>query len=171
MSNKDAGTPHVEVPFAPTEITGRSSLRVMVRYTRIQDVKAPREAVFRYLTEVERLPAKFPDIFAKMEVVGTDGGSRLILCEEKWAGRHLKYVMKEKQYPPQRIEHTITEGSGKGSIETLGLEEIAGGTRITMTMDARGLAAALLGRLFRKQFEKEIGQIFSAYTQVIEAAD
>ena len=143
----------------------------MARYTRTQDAKAPREKVFRYLTEVERFPELFPEIFTKMKVVGNDGGSRTIECEEKFAGRKFRYSMEEKQFPPERIEHVIINGNGKGTVETLRLEEIPGGTRVTMDIEAKGVAAAILGRLFRKQFESEMKQIFDGYMRVVEATE
>ena len=152
------------------EITERAILENMVRYTKTQDVKSPRERVFRYLTEVERFPAMFPDIFRKMEVVGKEDSARVILCEEQWAGRHLKYKMREHQEPPHRIERMVIEGNGKGTTETLRLEELSDGTRLTMDIEAKGLAATILGRLFRKQFEAEMNHIFEGYTRVIEAS-
>src|SRR5712692_2464562 len=110
----------------------------MVRYTRTQDVKAPRSIVFQHLTEVEKFPQMFPDIFTKMEVVGHEGASRIILCEEQWAGRHFKYKMREDQTPPARIDHLVVEGNGKGTRESLALEELPDGTRVTMAIEAKG---------------------------------
>ncbi|QQG48437.1 MAG: SRPBCC domain-containing protein [archaeon] len=141
----------------------------MARFTRTQEVQAPPERVFQSLTDVEKFPELFPDIFKKMEVVGAEGSSRIILCEEKWAGRSFRYKMKETLSPPDKIEHSITEGNGKGSMETINLEKTPGGTRLTMVMDAKGLAAAVLGRLFRKQFEAEMSHIFDGYMKVVEA--
>ncbi len=142
----------------------------MVEYKRTQEVKAPPERVFRHLTEVERFPEMFPDIFTRMEVVGKEGDSRIILCEERWAGRHFRYTMKEKLSPPERIEHVITQGNGKGSTQILALAEIPDGTLLTMTIEAKGLAATVLGRLFRKKFEEEMNQIFERYMKVVEAS-
>ena len=112
----------------------------------------------------------FPDIFTKMEVVGNDAGRRVILCEERWAGRRFRYKMRETQIPPNRIEHLITEGNGKGSTQTLALEETPIGTKVTMTLEAKGLMASLMGKLFRKQFEAEMDRIFEGYVRVIEAS-
>ena len=142
----------------------------MVRYTRTQDVKAPRDRVFQRLTEVERFPAMFPETFTRMEVVGKEGDSRLILCEEKWAGRHFKYTMKEDLSPPERIQYVVTQGSGKGTIESIVLTEIPEGTRVAMTVEAKGLAAAVLGGLFKGQFEKEMNHIFEGYMKVVETS-
>ena len=142
----------------------------MVQYSRTQEVKAPRERVFQYLTEVERFPVMFPDIFTKMEVIGKDGESRLILCEEKWAGRYMRYTMKESVSPPERIDHVVTQGSGKGTRESILLTEVPGGTRVTMTVEAKGLAAALMGSLLRGQFEKEMNHIFEGYMKIVEAS-
>ncbi len=143
----------------------------MVEYSRMQEVKAPRERVFRYLTDVERFPELFPEIFKKMSVVRTEDDSRIIECEEIWAGRHFRYFLREKQFPPTKIQQVVTEGSGKGTTETLTLEETPEGTRVVMTIDAKSLAATVLGRLFRKQFEKEMDQIFGAYMKVVEASN
>ncbi|MBI3860108.1 MAG: SRPBCC family protein [Thaumarchaeota archaeon] len=142
----------------------------MVRYARMQDVKAPREKVFHSLMQVERLPQTFPEIFAKMEVVGMEGTSRVILCDELWAGRHFRYKMKESVSPPDRIDRSITEGNGKGSKTTFTLDQIPSGTRVSMTMDGKGLAVALLARLFRSKFEKEISHVFDGYMKVVESS-
>ena len=40
-----------------------------------------------------------------------------------------------------------------------------------MEIEAKGLAAAILGRLFRKQFESEMKQIFDGYMRVVEASE
>ncbi len=142
----------------------------MTQYTRTKEVKAPRERVFSYLTDVERIPELIPETFTKMKVVGKEGDSRIIECEEKWAGRHFKYTIKEKQFPPERIEQIVTEGSGKGTIQTMTLDEIPEGTRVKWTIEAKGVTASLLSTLFRRRFEREIDHIFSTYAQVIEAS-
>ena len=142
----------------------------MARFTRTQDVKAPRDRVFQRLIEVERFPAMFPDIFTKMEVVGKEGESRLILCEEKWAGRHFAYTMKENLTPPGMIHYLVVQGNGKGTTESIELTETPEGTRVTMTIEAKGLAAVVLGGLFKKQFEKEMNHIFEGYMKVVEAS-
>ena len=142
----------------------------MARFTRTQDVKAPRDKVFQQLIEVERFPAMFPDTFTRMEVVGKEGDSRLILCEEQWAGRHFAYTMKEDLTPPGMIHYLVVEGSGKGTTESIELAETPEGTRVTMTIEAKGLAAVVLGGLFKKQFEKEMNHIFEGYMKVVEAS-
>ena len=142
----------------------------MARFTRTQDVKAPQERVFQHLTEVERFPAMFPDIFTRMEVVGKDGESRLIACEEKWAGREFAYTMKEDLSPPRMIRHHVVKGNGKGTTESIELSETPEGTRVTMTIEAKGLAAVVLGRLFKKQFEREMDHIFEGYMKMVEAS-
>ncbi len=152
------------------KITEFSLISCMTRYTRTKEVKAPRERVYRYLTDVERLPELFPDTFTKMKVVGKEGDSRIIECEEKWAGRRFKYTIREKQFPPERIEQLVTDGNGKGTIQTMTLEEISDGTLVKWTIDAKGVTSSILSTLFRKRFEREIDRIFGTYTQVIEAS-
>jgi carbon monoxide dehydrogenase subunit G len=138
-------------------------------------VKAPRKAVFEFLTDPKRISACMPDL-QSLEVKSPDDFTAVIKAGISFIKGDFKmhFTTAEKQ-PPQHAK-LLARGSGMGSTidleTTMDLAETDGMTKMKWLAEARvgGRIASVGQRLLNGQAEKTIKQLFGCLQGQLEKA-
>ena len=136
-------------------------------------VKAPRKAVFEFLTDPKRISACMPDL-QSLEVKSPDDFTAVIKAGISFIKGDFKmhFTTAEKQ-PPQHAK-LLARGSGMGSTidleTTMDLAESDGMTKMKWLAEARvgGRIASVGQRLLSGQAEKTIKQLFGCLQGQLE---
>ncbi|MDA4127722.1 MAG: carbon monoxide dehydrogenase subunit G [Thaumarchaeota archaeon] len=138
-------------------------------------VKAPRKAVFEFLTDPKRISACMPDL-QSLEVKSPDDFTAVIKAGISFIKGDFKmhFTTVEKQ-PPSHAK-LLARGSGMGSTidleTTMDLAEADGKTNMKWLAEARvgGRIASVGQRLLSGQAEKTIKQLFGCLQGQLEKA-
>jgi uncharacterized protein len=136
-------------------------------------VKAPRKAVFEFLTDPKRISACMPDL-QSLEVKSPDDFTAVIKAGISFIKGDFKmhFTTAEKQ-PPQHAK-LLARGSGMGSTidleTTMDLAEADGMTNMKWLAEAKvgGRIASVGQRLLNGQAEKTIKQLFGCLQGQLE---
>lgn len=128
---------------------------------------APTAAYSAWLDAYEAFPKFYPERFARMSVLASNGNERTTECEEIWGGRRLTYRSREVLDPPRGVEQTVTSGSAKGSVTRWSFEPDGDGTRVLIEMKMRGFEGVLLGTLLRSRFERDLDATLDRWSQFV----
>lgn len=115
-------------------------------------VEAPRESLYRIVTDFENMPKNFPKVAHSVKIMKRDGNTLLIHAEAKSLGVPPIPVTMEttlvpgKGYLSDNTNHTF---KATGHEEFL-MEDVDGGTRITYSYDYDLSKSSILLRVFAK---------------------
>lgn len=108
-------------------------------------IKAPRESIYKIMTDFEHFPQHFPKVAQSVHIVSQDGNNYVIAAETKSFGRTWQVTMNTQVRPPEGF---ISENVSQIGIEheKFLMEETSGGTRINYINDVE--IKSLFFRLF-----------------------
>lgn len=94
-------------------------------------IRVPREKVAEYFSKPELYFSVHSKYYKSFRVVSSGGNTAFV--EEEWdiGGRRLNFTHKITLDLPSRIDFDIVEGDGRGSKETIVLEQVPEGTKVT----------------------------------------
>lgn len=128
---------------------------------------APAAAYSAWVEAYEAFPKFYPERFARVRVLGSEGNERTTECEEIWGGRRMTYRSREVLDPPHGVEQTVTSGSAKGSVTRWSFEPDGDGTRVLIELKLRGFEGVLLGTLLRGRFERDLDATLDRWSRFV----
>lgn len=94
-------------------------------------IRAPRDAVYKIMSDFERMPERFPKVAQSVTILEKIGNKLTILAEVKSFGRVYPVMMRTELIPPEGyMSDNLNEKLGITGHEEFLMEEIPEGTRI-----------------------------------------
>jgi carbon monoxide dehydrogenase subunit G len=100
-------------------------------------IKAPREAVYKIMSDFENMPKNFPAVAKSMRILNREGNNLLIDARAKTFGRLINVRMKTELCPPLGYISDNESGIGTSGHEEFLMEEITEGTKINYTYNVQ----------------------------------
>lgn len=98
-------------------------------------IKAPREEVYKIMTDFENMPRYFPKVAESLRIVKRDGNNLIIKAKAKSFGSVIPVNMKTQLRPPIGYVSDNKNDIGTSGHEEFLMEEIPEGTKINYTYD------------------------------------
>lgn len=98
-------------------------------------IKAPREEVYKIMSDFENMPKYFPAVAESLQIVERDGNNLTIKTEAKTFGQVISVDMKTQLRPPFGYISDNKSTIGTSGHEKFLMEEIPEGTKINYTYD------------------------------------
>jgi carbon monoxide dehydrogenase subunit G len=98
-------------------------------------IKAPREEVYKIMTDFENMPRNFPAVAQSLHIVKREGNNLTIEAKAKTFGRIVSVHMKTKLRPPFGYVSDNKSAIGTSGHEEFLMEEVPEGTKINYTYD------------------------------------
>jgi uncharacterized protein YndB with AHSA1/START domain len=98
-------------------------------------IKAPREEVYRIMSDFENMPKYFPKIAQSLHILKRDGNNLIIEAKAKTFGRIFSVQMETQLRPPIGYVSDNKSDVGTSGHEEFLMEEISEGTRINYYYD------------------------------------
>ena len=100
-------------------------------------IKAPREEVYKIITDFENMPKYFPKVAESLQIVSRNGNHLSIDAKAKSFGRTIPVHMETELMPPVGFKSDNKSDLGTSGHEEFILEEIPEGTRISYTYNVK----------------------------------
>ncbi|MFH0874295.1 MAG: SRPBCC family protein, partial [Candidatus Komeilibacteria bacterium] len=98
-------------------------------------IKAPREKVYKIMSDFENMPRYFPDVAESLRIVKREGNNLTIEAKAKSFGRVILTKMQTQLRPPIGYVSDNKSAIGTAGHEEFLLEEVLEGTKIYYTYD------------------------------------
>ena len=126
-------------------------------------IKAPREEVYRIMSDFENMPKYFPKVAQSMRILKRDGNNLTIEVKAKTFGRTFAAQMETQLRPPLGYVSDNKSAIGSSGHEEFLMEEIPEGTKINYTYDLTfknpilvALGSFLIGRYAMRFWERAV---------------
>lgn len=98
-------------------------------------IKAPREEVYKIMTDFENMPRYFPGVAQSLRIVKREGNNLTIEAKAKTFGKVFPVHMKTQLRPPFGYISDNKSAIGTSGHEEFLMEEVPEGTKINYTYD------------------------------------
>jgi len=98
-------------------------------------IKAPREEVYKIMSDFENMPKYFPAVAESLRIIKRDGNNLTIEAKAKTFGRVIVAHMETQLRPPFGYTSDNKSAIGTAGHEEFLMEEVPEGTRINYTYD------------------------------------
>lgn len=98
-------------------------------------IKAPREEVYKIISDFEKMPEYFPAVAHSLKIIKREGNNLTIEAKAKTFGRVIPVHMETQLRPPLGYISDNKSGIGTAGHEEFLMEEISEGTKINYTYD------------------------------------
>ena len=98
-------------------------------------IRAPREKVYRIMSDFENMPKYFPAVAQSIRVIKRDGNKLSMEAKAKTFGRIISVHMETKLCPPFGYTSDNKSGVGTSGHEEFLMEEVPEGTKINYSYD------------------------------------
>jgi carbon monoxide dehydrogenase subunit G len=98
-------------------------------------IKAPRDEVYKIMTDFENVPRNFPAVAQSLRIVGRQGNNLTIEAKAKTFGRVILVHMEMQLRPPVGYVSDNKSAIGTAGHEEFLMEEVPEGTKINYTYD------------------------------------
>ena len=98
-------------------------------------IKAPREEVYRIMSDFENMPKYFPKVAESLQILKRDGNNLTIVAKAKTFGQTFSVQMETQLRPPVGYVSDNKSAIGSSGHEEFLMEEIPEGTRINYYYD------------------------------------
>ena len=98
-------------------------------------IKAPREEIYKIMTDFENMPRYFPEVADSLRIVKREGNNLIIEAEAKTFGRVIPVHMETQLRPPVGYVSDNKSAIGTAGHEEFLMEEVPEGTKINYTYD------------------------------------
>ncbi len=98
-------------------------------------IKAPREEVYKIMSDFENMPKYFPAVAQSLRIVRRDGNNLTIEAKAKTFGRVILAHMETQLRPPVGYVSDNRSAIGTAGHEEFLMEEVPEGTKINYTYD------------------------------------
>ena len=96
-------------------------------------IKAPREKIYKIMTDFENMPKNFPAVAQTLKIVSQENNNLVIEAKAKTFGRVISVHMKVQLRPPFGYVSDNKSAIGTAGHEEFLMEEVPEGTRINYT--------------------------------------
>jgi hypothetical protein len=100
-------------------------------------IKAPREEIYRIMSDFESMPKYFPAVAQSIEIIKREGNNLTMEAKAKTFGRVISAHMETQLCPPLGYISNNRSAMGTSGHEEFLMEEISGGTKINYTYDVK----------------------------------
>ncbi|MBZ9572366.1 SRPBCC family protein [Patescibacteria group bacterium] len=98
-------------------------------------IKAPREEIYKIMTDFENMPKNFPAVAQSLRIVKREGNNLTIEAKAKTFGRVIPVHMETQLRPPAGYVSDNKSAIGTAGHEEFLMEEVPEGTKINYTYD------------------------------------
>jgi len=131
--------------------------------------RAPREKVFRTITDVENAPRVLPQYFKSIRVLKRDGDLLETDEEVEYGSRKIRQRARHRVIPPDRHEVEVVEGDTAGTRVVETYAEVPEGTKVNIKANIQlGGVAKLLGGLVKGKIEASMKELLDDFAKVVE---